>query len=429
MNRRNFLKHTATVAPLIVAFGPIAAAQRGFLKNLIAEGAHKNKILVLIQLNGGNDGLNTVIPLDKYNILSQARKNILIPENKILKLNDSNIFGFHPSMTSLQRMYNDKKLTVIHGVGYPNPDFSHFHGINIKYTANTDQQEAKSGWVGRYLETQYPKYPQGYPQHKDDGPPAMRVGIISPRITQGTDQDLCVGINDFSDLNFALPNADKNPVSDDLGGMNINTIREVSKQMEVYAPIIQSSAKQQDTLSKLYPKAGISTLADQLKMVAKLIGSGLNTRIYLVCQTGYDTHGDQVEQSDTTVGKHATLLKNLSEAIAAFDDDIHLMGKQDDVLGMTFSEFGRRIASNDGYGTDHGTAETVILFGSKLKKTMIGSSPDIPSVVSRDVNLPMQFDFRSLYASVLKGWFGLSEEVQKKIIQQAPADRLDLFNV
>ena len=204
-------------------------------------------------------------------------------------------------------------------------------------------------------------------------------------------------------------------------------MRAISNQIKLYAPAILSFSKKQDTLSKLYPEPEKNPLADQLKMVAKLIGSGLNTRIYVVNQTGYDTHAEQVDNSDTTKGKHAHLLDQLSQAITAFEDDLQLMGKQDEVLGMTFSEFGRRIASSDSLGTDHGTGETVILFGSKLKSGMVGVSPDLPAKVTLDDNLPLQFDFRALYASVLTGWFGVSEAAVKTIITQGAETRVDLF--
>jgi len=427
MNRRSFIKNSAAVAPFIVAFNPLAAAQSKFLQGVTSDNIRRNKVLVLIQLNGGNDGLNTLIPLDKYSILSEARKNILIPDNKVLKLNDSSSFGFHPSMKLLQSMYHDKLLTLIPGVGYPNTDFSHFHGINIKYTANIGEKEIRSGWVGRYLEHQYPNYPNGYPAQSTDGPPAMRIGTVSPKIAEGTEQDLSIGITNITDFDNFYSGIDKDPVSNDLGGMNVATIRAISRQIEVYGPIIKSFVNRQNTLSKLYPAPEKNNLADQLKIVARLIGSGLNTPFYVVRQLGYDTHGEQVDQSDTTLGRHADLLADLSQAIAAFQDDLFLMGKQDDVIGMTFSEFGRRIASTDSYGTDHGTAESVIMFGTKVKGGIIGSSPELPTKATQDDNLPIQYDFRSLYASVLSGWFGATDDLIKTVITETPDAPISLF--
>ena len=211
MKRRHFIKQTATAAPLIVAFNPLAAASRRFLQSIPIPESNKDRILVLIELNGGNDGLNTVIPLDKYNILSQARKNILIPENKVLKLNNTDVFGFHPSLTGLQKLYNDKLLTVVHGVGYPNMIFSHFRGLSIKYTANTDKEEIKSGWLGRYLEHGYPGYPKGYPLQQTDGPPALRMGTVTPRITQSAGEDFSIGITNISDFNNFSTTSEEDP--------------------------------------------------------------------------------------------------------------------------------------------------------------------------------------------------------------------------
>ena len=428
MNRRSFIKNSAAVAPLIVAFNPLAAAQTQLLQNLGSINGKRNKILVLIQLTGGNDGLNTVIPLDKYSILSEARKNILIPDSKVLKLNDSSTYGFHPSMQALQRLYHDKLVSVIPGVGYPNTDLSHFHGINIKYTAHIEEKEIRSGWVGRYLDELYPGYPKGYPAQSNDGPPAMRIGTVSPKIAQGiNDQDMSIGITNITDFDNFYSGIDKDPVSDDLGGMNVATIRAISRQIEIYGPIIKSYVTRQSTLSKLYPVPEKNTLADQLKIVARLIGSGLNTPFYVVRQLGYDTHGEQVDPSNTTTGRHADLLADLSEAIAAFQDDLFLMGKQDEVMGMTFSEFGRRIASSDSYGTDHGTAETVIMFGTNVRNGILGPGPELPSIVTVNDNLLIEHDFRTLYASVLTGWFGASEDIIKRVISETPGERLNLF--
>ncbi len=430
MNRKYFLKQTAAVAPLIVAFNPLAAAQKSFLRSLMMEETNRNRVLVLVEMIGGNDGLNTVIPIDKYNILSEptCRRDILIPENKILKLNDTNVFGFHPSMEGLQNLYNNKLASVIHGVGHPEPEFSHFRARGMKYTANTQKEDIRSGWLGRYLEHQYPHYPKKYPLHHTDGPPAFRIGAGSPKLTQGTDENLSIGIANISDLNSSHTEFEDEPMGTSSANANIHKIRAVSKQIKLYAPIIQAYTKRQENLSKLYPEPLQNILADQLKTVARLIGSGLNTRIYIVEQHDYDTHADQVEKSDTTQGKHATLLKNLSEAITAFQDDLQLMGKQDEVLTMTFSEFGRRIASGS-YGTDHGTSESVMLFGSKLKNGMIGTSPQLPSKITVEDNLPVQFDFRTVYKSVLKDWLAVPDEKVKAVITQGPDEKLDLFKL
>jgi uncharacterized protein (DUF1501 family) len=427
MNRRYFLKQSAAIAPFVLAFNPFAVAQRRFLQSSIIGENYKNRKLVLIELNGGNDGLNTVIPIDKYNILSVARPNVLIPESKILRLDDTPVFGFHPALPGLQRLYNDKLVSIIQGVGYPNADFSHSHELSIKQTANTEAKNV-SGWLGRYFDYQFPNYPDGYPVQSTDGPPSIRCGQVSFKITVGMrGDDLGIGINNISDFDGPSLMAADDLVADNSAGANINIIRATSRLLKLYAPVIQGYAKRQENLSKLYPEPGKNPLADQLKMVAKLIGSGLDTSMYVVHQSGYDTHAEQVEKNDSTQGIHANLLNDLSVAITAFEDDLYLMGKQDEVLGMTYSEFGRRIGAGESYGTDHGTADTVLLFGTKLKNGIIGQSPDIPLKVTRDDNLPVQFDFRTVYRSVLQGWFGIASEKARTIIGQGPDEKLDLF--
>lgn len=433
MNRRSFLKQTAIAAPFVIGLNCLSCRQRAFFQSLMPEINYKNRVLVLIELMGGNDGLNTIIPLDKYESLLAVRKDILIPEKKILRLPDTDIFGLHPSLTGLQKLYNDKLISVVQGVGYPNPEFSHFQGKRIKYTANTDKVEIRTGWVGRYLDESYPNYPKGYPLHSTDGPAAIRIGAVSSKITQfmsginkGLEEDIGVGFSNIEDFDSSAQISEETVTDSSFAASNLDVIRDVSKRIKLYSPIIQTYSSRQKNLSKLYPEPSKNPLADQLRTIARLIGSGLNTPVYIVSQDGYDTHADQVERSDTTLGKHASLLKDLSEAITAFEDDIHLMGKQENVLGMTFSEFGRRIQCGS-YGTDHGTAESVILFGTALRHGIIGSSPDLPKKITDADNLTVQYDFRALYRSVLSGWFGVPEEKLKNIIPQGQDNRPVIF--
>lgn len=427
MKRKHFLQHTAALAPFLIAFNPLAAVQKKFLQYFVPQVSKENRILVLIELVGGNDGLNTVIPIDKYSQLSVARRDILIPENKILPLNDTAVFGLHPSLTGLQNLYNNKLLSLVQGVGYAEAEYSHFRAKAIKYTANTQKEELRSGWLGRYLAEHYPDYPHHYPLHNTDGPPAFRIGSsVSPKTTQGIEEDFSIGIANLTDMSTSAAIPEDNTMGSNPASEKINKIKAVAKQIRQYAPIIEQFAARQQNLSKLYPEPEKNLLADQLKTVARLIGSGINTRVYLVGQTDYDTHADQVDKADTTKGKHAALLRDLSEAITAFQDDLQLMGKQDEVLGMTFSEFGRRIASGS-YGTDHGSSETNILFGTQLNHGIIGKSPELPAKITIDDNLPVQFDFRSLYKTILTDWFGVPLQSAKAIINQGPDEKIDLF--
>jgi hypothetical protein len=188
---------------------------------------------------------------------------------------------------------------------------------------------------------------------------------------------------------------------------------------------VKAAAGKAKNLSTLYPAAGQNSLADQLKIVAQLVAGGLKTRIYVVNIGGFDTHSSQVTStaaSDT--GSHATLLGRLSLAIAAFQDDLRLLGIQDRVVGLTFSEFGRRIKSNASLGTDHGTAAPVFVFGANVQQGVVGNNPALTkSDGSLNDNIPMQFDFRSVYASILRDWFGTTQSELQNVLQTP------LFNI
>ena len=230
------------------------------------------------------------------------------------------------------------------------------------------------------------------------------------------------GTSNFYDLSIGNygPAFDTNPEHP------LSFVRTTIIESKKYISKVRRAALAQKNLSKMYPNPGSNPLADQLKIAAQLIGGGLQSKIYIANQDGFDTHDGQVDSSDSTKGDHANLLSQLSVAVAAFQDDLALMGKQDHVLTMIFSEFGRRIMSNASYGCDHGTSAPVFLLGSKLKGGLIGKNPEIPTKAAVNDNLPLQLDFRSLYASILKGWFGVSDlELNATLLRSYPV--LDLF--
>ena len=192
-------------------------------------------------------------------------------------------------------------------------------------------------------------------------------------------------------------------------------MRVISEKTKIYSDIIRNAYHHAATMAA-YPDN--NSLADQLKIVARLIKGGLKTRVYTVSMGGFDTHKKQVNASDTTTGNHANLMKNISTAISAFQNDIELMQLDDRVLGMTFSEFGRRIKSNASLGTDHGAAAPLIMFGKHVKKGILGQSPDIPADIQVVNNIPFQYDFRSVYSSVLQQWFCVNQLELKNVLLQ-----------
>jgi hypothetical protein len=214
------------------------------------------------------------------------------------------------------------------------------------------------------------------------------------------------GADNFDDafLNDFVEPAPATPYGDEL-----EYIRIVQKQSQDYYEVIKNAAEAQpNNLSSMYPPQYQNNLADQLRIVARLIAGGLQTPVYVVSIGGFDTHSEQVDPGAPDQGYHAVLLGRVSEAIAAFQDDLRLMGKDENVSGMTFSEFGRTIASNASVGTDHGAAAPLFVFGKGVNPGIIGSNADIPANLNQSSDVPMQHDFRQVYASVLQDWFGLT---------------------
>ncbi|MCB0792085.1 MAG: DUF1501 domain-containing protein [Flavobacteriales bacterium] len=408
MNRRDFLRSTtlATVGGMAVRgmSSPLMAA--------LANSTVEDRVLVVVQLFGGNDGLNTVIPLDQYSLLSGFRSQVIIPDTDVLLLSGTgNATGLHPAMSGLMDLWNDDKLTIVQGVGYPDPNYSHFRATDIWETGSGSDTVLSSGWGGRYLNLEYPNYPVGFPNAQMPDPLAIRIGGPVSVGLQHMGVNMGIAINNTNDpLNLA-GNIYLDPVSADCSGGKLDFVRTVQRQADLYGDVIEAAAQLGCNQSTLYPVGNQpgAELAQALKIVAQLICGGLKTKIYWVSMTGFDTHAQQVDSGDHTTGVHATLLQGLSDAIRAFQDDLYLLGLEDRVLGMTFSEFGRRIMSNASGGTDHGSSEPMFLFGTKVLPGMLGSNPVIDPGTTFNTNLAMQYDYRSVYASVLKDWFCLDQ--------------------
>ncbi|MDN5204163.1 DUF1501 domain-containing protein [Fulvivirgaceae bacterium BMA10] len=412
MKRREFLKRSAPAVTLPFLMGGVpirAIGKSSFFEQFVTTGEENNRILVLVQLNGGNDGLNTIIPLDQYSNLFNARSNVLIPEEKVISLIDDT--GLHPSMSSVHSLFQEKKIGILQGVGYPNPNFSHFRSTEIMVSASDADEVIKTGWLGRYLDRDYPEYPEGFPNDNTPDPLAITMGAIVSTTCQGPITNMGIAIS-RNDALYNLNGEDFGEVPDNNYGHELSFIRQTQLQTQLYLQTVSDAASKAQNLSSLYPEAGENTLADQLKIVAQLIAGGLQTSIYVVSLGGFDTHAEQIQMgTGTDTGLHADLLQKLSDAILAFQDDLNLLGHEDRVVGMTFSEFGRRIRSNISYGTDHGTSGPVIVFGTSVNPILQGDNPEIPASLDQEDNLPMQFDFRSVYGSILKDWFCVDEQV------------------
>ena len=411
MDRRTFLKNSAWISllPLI-----------GGITNACNPGAKKGrKIFVLLQLVGGNDGLNTLIPTDNYSNLVHARPNIYIKENKIIPLSGSQC-GLHPSMEAVKELFDSKNMAFLQGVGYDNPNYSHFRSTDIWLSATDASKTVYTGWLARYIESQAELI-------NDAFPPAIKIGETGSLLFEGSNMDVSVVIPSDSE---SYAGSACEPLASSLNGyayQELLEIRSTLLQSDRYSKILDEAIKSSKSYLGSFPEKNKNPLADQLKMVARLIESDLSTPVYHVDFKGFDTHSEQVDVSNTTKGLHADLLAQLSEALYAFWNDITRMGKEDEVLVMVFSEFGRRIKANDSNGTDHGSAQPLMFLGKGLKGGIQGDNPIIPSQVSAGDNLAVQMDFRSVYAGILKDWFKCDTQMINQVLgAELPQSKLFL---
>jgi uncharacterized protein (DUF1501 family) len=405
MKRRQFLRNTGVMLPSLLGGFSFRAfsAESDIMRSLLAPVTETDHVFVIIQLNGGNDGLNMVIPLENFSNYANARSNIYIPENKVLKLTDK--AGLHPAMTGLNTLYKQGQLNVVQSVGYPQPSFSHFRATDIWMSASDSKTVVNTGWAGRYLNYEYPNFPNGYPNASMTDPLAIQIGSTTSLTLQGPAVNMGMSISNTSNF-YNLVNGLQDPAPNTPAGKELTYIRQIAQQTQQYATVIKQAATK--TVQQVsYPMN--NSLGDQLKIVARLIAGGLKTRIYMVGYGGFDTHSVQVNSTDTATGTHAALLKNVSDAIKAFQDDLKFLGADDRVVGMTFSEFGRRIKSNGSMGTDHGAAAPLFIFGKNVLAGVTGDTPVIPSNASVNDNLPFQYDFRSVYSTILSNWLCVNE--------------------
>lgn len=418
MKRRSFLRKAgiagaavSTLPTLIDSFTVQALA--GGDPRLHAMLEEQDRILVLIQLFGGNDGLNTVVPVNNAQYY-EGRPTIAIPKSKTLRINDE--LGWHPSMKGFRSLYDQGQLAVVQGVSYPNPDRSHFRGTDIWLTATDADVLGSTGWVGRYLQTLAPGYPTELPAH----PLAIQIGTQTSLGLLGSAGTMGISFRDPEEF-YRLVNggggAGDVPSSDQTdtaSGREITFMRNIAKSADVYAQVVKQANDKAGAVVADFPT---TDLAGKLKVVSQLISGGLKTRVYLVswAAASFDTHANQTLTTDPTLGVHANLLTELSEAVSAFMAELKSKGLQDRVSGMTFSEFGRRVAENGSTGTDHGTAAPLFVFGSQVKGGVYGSNPNLQDLDAIG-DLKMQYDYRDVYASVLLQWFGIASTNAQQLL-------------
>lgn len=347
-----------------------------------------NKVVVVIQFSGGNDGLNTVIPV-RNDIYYRERPKLGIVKDKALLLNDET--GLNPALLAFKGLYDDGSLGILNNVGYPNPDRSHFRSMDIWHSASDSNQYVNTGWVGRYLDAQC--------KGCDKPTQAMELDDVLSLALKGEDNK---GLA-FKDPK-KLFNTSNGKYYKDLNSGHQGGDEAVDYLYKTMSATL-SSADYIYQQSKAHPTAAVypaTELGKDLKTIASLIFSDINTKVYYVSLGSFDTHVNQE-------GQQKRLFTELNDAVKAFTDDLKANNRFNDVLMMTFSEFGRRVAQNASGGTDHGTANNMFFISGGLKqKGVLNAMPDLADLNEGD--LKYKVDFKNVYATVLNRWLGANDK-------------------
>ncbi|MEX2217695.1 MAG: DUF1501 domain-containing protein [Phycisphaerales bacterium] len=426
--RRQFIQAGLTFASAAVtipyflnssAFGlPLAAPGMSSIP-----GVPEDHILVVVQMSGGNDGLNTVVPygMDAY---YKARQGIAVQANAALKLDEKRGIGLHPQLAGVKELYDNGMCAVVQGVGYPNPNRSHFKSMDIWHTADTTA--TGNGWLGRYFDAECCGYGKGESGKAEgngratggtpapQGQPGIAIGRTAPLAMQGQQvkpisfetEELFRWVGQDVHGSLADPYKklqERRLAEGEDDGSNASFLMRTALDAQVSSDLIRKAVRQRPLVQ--YPG---SQLARQLSMIASMIRAGLPTRVYYAEIGGFDTHAGQ----GGAQGRHGQLLNQFSGAIKAFYADLKAQENDKRVLTMSFSEFGRRVSQNASQGTDHGTAAPMFLFGPMVKPGVVGEHPSLTDLDEGD--LKYGIDFRGVYAGVLEGWLKADS---KKILE------------
>jgi uncharacterized protein (DUF1501 family) len=420
--RREFLRRTILTSALSWTVPTFLANTFNALQAEAADQATQvttgrdSTIFVVLQMAGGNDGLNTVIP-HSNDFYFRARTRIGIPAAQVLKLNDQ--LGLHPSLAGFKELYDAGQLAIVQGVGYPNPNRSHFRSTEIWQTASDSERFEQYGWLGKYFDNAC---------SGADPTVAINIGRQTPQAFAAK-HPKCISLENPQNYRFissrsagksadmmeesyremnepALESSADNSGAtiEAIAGRGVASTGSVMDYIERTALDAQISSDKIRTISNkiqnqaTYPA---SQLGNSLKLVARLIGGGMATRVFYVSQGGYDTHTNQA-------ATQTRLLKELGDATKAFCDDLKAQGNSERVLIMTFSEFGRRVAENANGGTDHGAAAPLFIIGNRVRAGLLGSYPSLAPADLFQGDLKYTVDFRSVYAAVLEGWLKTS---------------------
>lgn len=429
MKRRTFIKTaaaTAAVSPIML--GGLQLRANTSLAALAQLPADNDRILIVIQLFGGNDGLNTVIPAlddEYYNIR---------PKIGVLREDCWNNVGdifLHPALATgsqggVARMLEIGTLAIVRGVGYPNPNLSHFRSTDIWLSGinNSDPNvRLETGWIGRYLEQRYPDFPASLPEH----PLAIQFGGFSLALLSSKGR-MGIEVIDPDQLK-GVPSQLDELDADSTGTAYYNEyqfVADVANRSNTYAQAVKDAYDAGKT--QLRAEYQDDSLARQMSSVAALIAGGLKTKVYVVSLGGFDTHVQQQVNLGQGVytGNHPYLLARLGDAISQFMYDMTRLGHADRVVGLTISEFGRRPYENGSFGTDHGAASVQFLFGTQVNSGVYGDPPDLKNL-NANGDLQYQIDYRRIYAEILTEWFGMTDGEMRTVLQDDMIFPIDIL--
>lgn len=420
LSRGLILASATATLPAFLQRSAYALAPKAGLSS--TPGMPDDRILVVVQLAGGNDGLNTVIPFVDP-AYYKLRPGIGIAEKSLLKLSKSGGkgemgwgLGLHPQLAGMKSLYDDGLMTLVQGVGYPNPNRSHFKSMDIWHTADTSA--TGSGWLGKYFDneccgeaakkksladgenTRPTPEPMAGIALGREAPLAMQgqyskpIGFESPDLFRWLGRDIDPELaSRYEAINRAAENTLSAPFTSNDPNSNASFLTRTALDAQVSSDLIRKAVARKSNAT--YPG---NELGRQMQMVASMIRAELKTRVYYVTLGGFDTHAGQGGEQ----GRHAQLMQQLGAALKAFYDDLKEQGNDDRVLTMSFSEFGRRVAQNASGGTDHGAAAPMFLFGPMVKPGVVGVHPSLTDLDEGD--LKFGTDFRSVYASILEQW-------------------------
>ncbi|MBP2833166.1 DUF1501 domain-containing protein [Aquimarina sp. U1-2] len=418
-NRRSFLQALGLVGggSMMLANTPLSVSRPSPLSTALSQSENEN-ILILVRLQGGNDGFNTIIPVYDYDVYANARPLIHIPPSEFINLSDD--YAMPKPMNKLERVWGDGQMKVVHGVGYENSSLSHFKGSDIYANTNLLDDD-RTGFMGRYFGRIYPDYFDNPPP----SPPSIQIGSIGNLVFKGPDSDYSFAVSNprrllqiiENETFYNLDGVDENCTYGD----KLRFLREATNTTFNYAETISAAYER----STDYGGYIDDNLGRQFSIISRLIKGNLGTKVYMVTLGGFDTHNNQIQ-------RHQQLLTSFSEAISNFYADLTAAGWDDKVLSMTMSEFGRRFRENGSLGTDHGTAAPIMFFGTGLNGNgFVGEHPDLNNL-TRGGNVTNTMDFRKVYATVMKDWLCIDEGMVGEALLDTnggPFESLDLgFN-